>query len=138
MAVRPGAVIAISLAGVGCGGHGAEPPDATVGNPDAVPSLGDYDDPGDFSRAGCQPGTLAGFVPQAIIHGVVTFPDLSGTLAFRIDSPTAGAIGSRAADRVIVTADDIAGSAPRADRRRRLQASDCRYLNPERVRSLRA
>lgn len=107
MAFRPAAVIAISLAGVGCGGGQAEPPDASAGNPDARPALGDYDDPGDFVRTGCQPGTLAGFVPEAIIHGRVTFPDFAGTLAFRIDSATAGAIGSRAADRVIVSADDI-------------------------------
>jgi hypothetical protein len=49
------AVMVIALPG--CGPDEAVTPDATVAHPDARPSLGEYDEPSDFPRTGCVPGS---------------------------------------------------------------------------------
>lgn len=104
--VVSGAVIVIAL--VGCGGNDPVTPDAGGMPPDAavLPPLGEYDEPSDFSRDGCVPGSLA-FTAPGIVHGRAAFADFTSTIQFRVDSASAGAIGGRPADRVIITADDV-------------------------------
>ncbi len=67
----PAVVIAIALAA--CGDDGFLPFDAPPMPPDALP-LGPYDDPSDFDRTGCQPGSVA-FTPPGILHGYAVFDD---------------------------------------------------------------
>src|SRR5688572_3706984 len=95
----PALVIAIALGGCGGGsGDDAPAPDAA---PDGSPP-GDHDDPADFDRTGCVPGSID-FVAPGILHGYAVFADFSGTVAVRVDSATAGVISGRLADRVVVT-----------------------------------
>jgi hypothetical protein len=65
------------------------------------------DDPGDFDRAACQPGALAGHSAQAIYHARLGLDGATPTVAARIDRPDAGLLMGAPATRVLTSADDL-------------------------------
>lgn len=103
-AVLLGTVLALGTGSTACGD------DLPVG-PDAEPietweDTGAYDQPSDFPREGCEPGTFAGVDLAGVYHARVDFGPFDSTIAFRIDEGI-GVIAGRDGATVRHDASDV-------------------------------
>ncbi|MBL8621966.1 MAG: hypothetical protein JNK64_11700 [Myxococcales bacterium] len=100
------------LGAAACGGDDGVTvvPDAAVVI-DAPRPPGMFDDPEDFDRTGCVPGSLAGLDPQGIYHLQIDFEGFTSTTAMRFDvlapGQFGGLLGGRDVTRAQATADDL-------------------------------
>lgn len=103
------AAVLLVLAACSDGGGGVtafDAPDST----DAPPTTGHFDDPSDFDRSGCVPGSFAGFDPQGIYHLQILLDGQRSTRAVRFDvlpGGFGGVLNARDVTSAVATDDDV-------------------------------